>query len=63
VRAIGRSRSRRTLEAILARHFARERFTLVLMAMLAGITLSLAAVGVYGMLSCAVSQRRARDRR
>jgi len=47
----------RTLEAVLGGHRARDRFALLLMAVFAGIAVSLAAVGVYGVLSYTVNQR------
>ena len=48
----------RTMEALLANSTARSRFSTVLLAIFAGLAVLLASVGVYGVMSYSVSQRR-----
>jgi putative ABC transport system permease protein len=47
----------RTMDEVLAQAMARPRFNMMLITILAGVALVLAAVGIYGVISYSVTQR------
>jgi len=47
----------RTMENIMADSIARQRFSMLLLAIFAGVALVLAGVGIYGVMSYSVAQR------